>query len=99
MDEKTKGQGTLKKGIFFSAATCLVIFILWAGLMPKTAYKVLTGMLYAMGGSTAWLIELLIFIIFVGGLILACTKYGNIRIGGEKVVPRFKMWNWIAMSI
>ncbi len=35
----------------------------------------------------------------VGGLILACTKYGNIRIGGEKAVPRFKMWNWIAMSI
>lgn len=95
----TKERGTLKKGIFFSAAISLVAVIIAVGVWPQQAYKALTGLLYKMGGSFGWAIELLILFVFAGGLILACTKYGNLKIGGEDAKPHFSMWNWITMSI
>ena len=97
--EKQKEQGTLKKGIFFSAASCLVVFIGLVAAFPEKAYDVLTGLLYKMGGNFTWAIELLIFFVFIGGIILACTKYGNIKIGGKDAKPHFSMWSWITMSI
>lgn len=97
--QNTKAQGTLKKGVFFSAAISLVIFIGLVAVFPQQAYEVLTGLLYEMGRDFNWAIELLIFVVFVGGLILACTKYGNLRIGGKDAKPNFSMWSWITMSI
>lgn len=97
--QKSKVQGKLRKGVFFPAAGALVIFIGLVAAFPDKAYEVLTGLLYKMGGSCGWAIELLIFFVFVGGLILACTKYGNIRIGGENAKPHYSMWSWITMSI
>lgn len=97
--QNTKELGTLKKGVFFSAAISLVIFIGLVAAFPQQAYEVLTGLLYEMGRDFNWAIELLIFIVFVGGLILACTKYGNLRIGGKEAKPNFSMWSWITMSI
>ena len=88
--QKSKVQGKLRKGVFFPAAGALVIFIGLVAAFPDKAYEVLTGLLYKMGGSCGWAIELLIFFVFVGGLILACTKYGNIRIGGDNAKPRYK---------
>lgn len=85
--QKSKVQGKLRKGVFFPAAGALVIFIGLVAAFPDKAYEVLTGLLYKMGGSCGWAIELLIFFVFVGGLILACTKYGNIRISGENAKP------------
>lgn len=97
--QKSTEQGKLKKGVFFSAAGSLVVFIALVAAFPDKAYEVLTGLLYKMGGDFGWAIELLIFFVFVGGLVLACTKYGNIKIGGEGAKPHYSMWNWIAMSI
>lgn len=97
--EKQNEQGKLKKGIFFSAATALVIFIGLVAIFPEKAYEVLTGLLYKMGGNFTWAIELLIFFVFIGGIVLACTKYGNIKIGGKDAKPHFSMWSWITMSI
>ena len=97
--QKSKVQGKLRKGVFFPAAGALVIFIGLVAAFPDKAYEVLTGLLYKMGGSCGWAIELLIFFVFVGGLILACTKYGNIRIGGDNAKPHYSMWSWITMSI
>ena len=92
-------SGKLKKGVFFSAAISLVIFIGLVGAFPEKAYKMLTGLLYEMGRDFNWAIEMLIFLVFVGGLVLACTKYGNLRIGGKAAKPKFSMWSWITMSI
>lgn len=97
--QKQQEQGKLKKPVFFIAAGALVIFIGLVAAFPEKAYNVLTGLLYSMGNNFAWAIELLIFFVFVGGIILACTKFGNIRIGGEDAKPHYSMWSWITMSI
>ncbi|MCF0229784.1 MAG: BCCT family transporter [Parasporobacterium sp.] len=97
--ETNSKSGKLKKGVFFSAAGCLTLGIILIGIFPDQAYEVLTGLLYAWGKSTGWLIELLIFVVFVGGLVLAATKYGNIRIGGKYAKPDYSMFSWITMSI
>lgn len=99
MDFKEEKIGTLRKGVFFSAAISLVIFIGLVGAFPEQAYETLTGLLYKMGESFNWAIAMLIFAVFVGGLILACTKYGNLRIGGDDAKPNYSMFSWITMSI
>ena len=92
-------KGKLKTGLFICAAGSLTVFIVLIAIFPEKAYETLTALLYAMGSNTCWLIELLIFGVFVGGLILACTKFGNITIGGKNAKPKYSMWAWCTMSI
>ena len=96
----SKNQSTkkLRKGVSFLLQEHSLAFIGLVAFADK-AYRYPAGLLYKMGGSCGWAIELLIFFVFVGGLILACTKYGNIRIGGDNAKPHYSMWSWITMSI
>ena len=63
--QKQTEQGKLKKGVFFSAAGSLVVFIALVAAFPNQAYKILTGLLYEIGEDFTWAIELLIFFVFV----------------------------------
>lgn len=97
--EKKTETGTLQKGIFTAGVITLVAIIAVVWIFPEQAYNVLTGLMYKMGEDFTWLIELLIFGVFIGGLIMACTKYGNVRIGGKDAKPQHSMWAWCTMSI
>ncbi len=98
-DLNKKKKVELNNAVFWPAIILLAIFIGFGVFQQETLGKILNNMLYGMADSAGWFFELLAFFVLILTVVIAVTKYGNIRIGGPDAKPDYKRWNWITMSL
>lgn len=99
MENLNKKKYPFDKIVFWPAFVCLVIFMVFGLFKTEAMGELLNKMLYGMADSVGWFFELMVFIVLIITIIVACTKFGNIRIGGPDAKPDYKYWNWLTMSL
>lgn len=89
----------INKAAFWPALACLCVLV-GAGVFAKdTLGSILNSILYGMADRAGWFFELFAIVCIILTIVLAFSKFGNIKIGGPDAKPDFKTWNWITMSL
>ncbi len=96
--EKYK-KGSLNLPAFIPAMVVLALF-LFIGFFHQDKLTAFMDMLFfALTDSMGWYFVLLALACLVLVFVFVIYKYGDIRIGGENATPKFKTFNWYAISI
>ncbi|TQD38821.1 BCCT family transporter [Haloflavibacter putidus] len=83
--------------VFFSSTLIIVLSVVFTIIFHKKAEVVFTQVQESVANKTDWLFILCINIFLVFLIFLAISKYGRLRIGGQKAKPEFKKISWFAM--
>lgn len=87
----------ISKPVFIPSAIITLVFVTFTIIFNDQAEKGFSSFQSYMSQNFGWFINIAInyFLFFV--LFLAISKYGKIRIGGEKATTDFSKFSWIAM--
>lgn len=88
---------TLKKPVFFGSAIALSIFTAWTLIMPDTAGTIIGTVVEYVGRWFGSYYILLATVILVFVLVIAFSKYGDMRLGPDDSRPQFSTFSWAAM--
>lgn len=86
-----------KNAVFLVSAIVISLLVILGALLPE-AFGEVAGRLF--GFTTVnfgWFYLLAVFILIIFLIGLAISKYGAIRLGGEKERPEFSFFTWIGM--
>ncbi|WP_100401934.1 BCCT family transporter [Bacillus sp. FJAT-42315] len=90
-------QTKVDRGIFFAALAVISIFTVPVLINPEKGNQFLSSILSFISGKFGTLYLLAAFLIFVGLIFLAVSKYGKIVLGNPKEKPEFSTTSWLAM--
>ncbi|KMY55803.1 glycine/betaine ABC transporter permease [Bacillus sp. FJAT-27231] len=83
--------------VFTVSAAVILFLVLLGAIMPKR-FGIVAGKLFDFTTiNFGWFYLLAVFIITIFLLVLATSKYGAIRLGGENEKPEFPFFTWVAM--
>ncbi|PAD34089.1 BCCT family transporter [Terribacillus saccharophilus] len=86
-----------KNPVFIVSSLVILALVLIGAIIPK-AFGAAAGRLFRFTTvNFGWLYLLAVFIVIVFLVGLAISKYGTIRLGGEKERPEFRFFTWIGM--
>lgn len=91
-------EASLKGNIvFWTSAVIVLILVLLGALMPD-AFGVVAGRLFDFSTRAfGWFYLISVFLIILFLIGLAISRYGSIRLGGEKERPELPVFTWIGM--
>ncbi|WP_246583162.1 glycine betaine uptake BCCT transporter [Clostridium simiarum] len=94
MNIKSKKQG---QQVYYISLAVTFIIVLWAIVSKDSFAKAANSLLDTLTNKFGWayLISMLIFVGFA--LILAFSKYGNIKLGSDNSTPEYSTTSWFAM--
>lgn len=91
--QNSKGSNT----VYFVSLVIVLIMSVW-GLAFSDSFGAFTAKTMSfLTTNFGWLYLLACFIFVVAALILAFSKYGNIKLGADDSVPEFSTKSWFAM--
>ena len=64
-------------------------------LLSKVAQQMFSGSLRSFG----WLYQVISVVAIIMALVIAFSKFGNVRIGGKDAKPKFSFASWFAMAL
>jgi len=90
-------DGRINPLVFYGSTTGIVLFALWAMLFTEQANDTIYGALAWISDSFGWfyfisVVSYLVFVIFI-----ACSRFGNIKLGPDHAEPEFNIVTWAAM--
>ncbi|KKB44476.1 BCCT family transporter [Bacillus thermotolerans] len=86
-----------KNPVFIVSAAVIMLLVL-LGAMAPTAFGDVSGRLFNFTTMNfGWFYLLAVFVIILFLIVLAVSKYGAIRLGGEGERPEFPFFTWIGM--
>jgi len=93
----TKKYFDVDNPVFWPSAVIIVLFIAVTLLIGEPMDKIFSAVQGGISNSGGWffVLSVNIFLFFV--LFIAFSKYGKIRLGGEKAKPEFSTLAWFAM--
>lgn len=91
-------KGNLLKNIVFSVSAVIIAVLAILGAVKPGAFGEVAGYLYRFTTNTfGWFYMLSIFAIIIFLIWVAASKYGTIRLGGDKEKPEYPFFTWIGM--
>jgi len=83
--------------VFYPSAVIAILFVVFTIIFQERAKREFGAFHAFMSDNFGWLINIGInyYLIFV--IVLAVSKLGNVRIGGDKAKPEFSKFSWVAM--
>src|SRR5690606_2864866 len=82
--------------LIFSAGSILIV-VLWGIFLPSSLGSFFDSALAITTKNFGWLYLWLVLALVVFALFLACSRYGNLKLGGEDDDPEFSLHSWFAM--
>ncbi|NBB88867.1 MAG: BCCT family transporter [Bacteroidetes bacterium] len=85
------------KPVFIPSAILIFLFItvtLWVGEPMADIFESITT---AITQNAGWFLIIAVNVFVVSALLLAFSKFGNIRLGGAKATPDFTTFSWFSM--
>ncbi len=99
MANKTVGQprDSLNKVVFYVSASLILLFSTITILFNEQANYVITAVLNWVSSTFSWyyLLAATLYMVFV--IFIACSRYGNIKLGPKHSKPEFSLLSWSAM--
>ncbi|WP_193166276.1 choline BCCT transporter BetT [Microbulbifer hainanensis] len=90
-------EAQLKKAVFYSSVIGIVLFSLWAMVFTEQANNVIFAVLAWISGSFGWFYFLAVVAYLAFVVIIAMSKYGDIKLGPDHAEPEFNVITWAAM--
>lgn len=86
-----------QQSVFVCSAVLAIMLVLWAMLTPASFRHLADSLMTILKEDFSWLYlgVMLGFLLFV--LVIAFSKYGNIRLGKEDEKPEYGLVSWFAM--
>ena len=94
---KKKELFSFHKPVFIPSAILIILFItvtLWVGEPMADIFESVTT---AITQNAGWFLIIAVNVFVVSALMLAFSKFGNIRLGGAKAIPEFTTFSWFSM--
>ncbi|TLS48908.1 BCCT family transporter [Paenibacillus antri] len=83
--------------VFYVSVAVASLFVLWGFLMPDQLAEVAANALAFITKTFGWYYLITTFLFLVFALILAFSRYGNIRLGQDDDEPEYPYFTWLAM--
>lgn len=83
--------------VFFGASAILVLMVLVAAINPQGTGESFQAIQDAIVTYGSWYYVLVVAIILVSVLLFTVTRYGDIKLGPDHVVPDYSFISWFAM--
>ncbi|MFD1215276.1 MULTISPECIES: choline BCCT transporter BetT [Microbulbifer] len=93
----TAEEAKLKPLVFYSSVIGITLFSLWAMFFTEQAGTVIYGVLGWISGSFGWFYFLAVVAFLVFVIVIAVSKYGDIKLGPDHAEPEFNIVTWAAM--
>lgn len=91
-------KGKLFKNVVFTVSSIIIAILAVLGAVRPGAFGEVAGYLYRFTtNSFGWFYMLSIFTIIIFLIWVAASKYGTIRLGGDKEKPEYPFFTWIGM--
>lgn len=97
MEDTKSKDGRLNRTVFACSAVIIVFFSLYTMLFNDSASAILDGVLAWVSTTFGWyyFFAASVYIIFV--LFIACSRYGNIKLGPKHSQPEYSLLTWSSM--
>ncbi|WP_104498175.1 choline transporter [Acinetobacter indicus] len=98
MQKKTEQTtDSLNKVVFFLSATLILLFSLVTILFNEQANLVIINILNWVSSTFSWyyLLAATLYLVFI--VFIACSRYGEIKLGPKHSKPEFSLLSWSAM--
>ncbi len=90
-------QDSLNKVVFFVSATLILLFSIATILFNEQANQVIINILNWVSRTFSWYYLLAATLYFVFIVFIACSRYGDIKLGPKHSKPEFSLLSWSAM--
>ncbi|MGG1880118.1 BCCT family transporter [Paenibacillus campinasensis] len=91
-------KGNLLKNTVFTVAAIIIAVLAVLGAVMPNAFGATASFLFNVTTSSfGWFYLLSVFVIIIFLIWVAASKYGNIRLGGDKQKPDYPFFTWIGM--
>ena len=83
--------------VFYGSVIGIVLFALWAMFFTASAGRVINGALGWISGSFGWFyfVAVVAYLVFV--IVVALSRFGDIKLGPDHAEPEFNVVTWAAM--
>ncbi len=85
------------KAVFGIAAVLSLVFLVYGAVAGASFNKAGTAILGWITGHFNWLFVLASAFFVLFSVVLACTRYGNIKLGPDDSRPEFSTFSWVSM--
>lgn len=93
----TEDEAHIKPVVFYGSIAGIVLFSLWAMLFTERAGAVINWVLSHISSGFGWFYFLAIVTYLVFVIVVALSKYGDIKLGPDHAEPEFNLVTWAAM--
>ncbi len=97
MIKSIRSKTTFSKNIMIPGLTVLILLSLLCAIFPDATQRVLNSVQQGIYKDLSWIYILLVSFFVIFQIILALSKYGNIRLGADNSEPQYGFFSWIAM--
>jgi len=90
-------QDSLNKVVFYCSATLILLFSIITILFNEQANLVIINILNWVSSTFSWyyLLAATLYLVFI--VFIACSRYGEIKLGPKHSKPEFSLLSWSAM--
>ncbi|GAA4616359.1 BCCT family transporter [Saccharopolyspora hordei] len=85
--------------VFYTSVALCAVFVLWATLFTDSLGAATQAALDWITGTFGWVYLLASLAVFGFLLVLACSRYGRIRLGADSDRPEFGTVSWLSMIL
>ncbi len=97
MSKDKQPTSELNKGVFFVSAAIIVFFSLYTMLFNQSASAILDSVLGWVSHTFGWYYFFTASLCIIFVLFIACSRYGDVKLGPKHAVPEFSLLTWSAM--
>ena len=93
----SSGHAPVNRSVFRSSAIALFVIVGLSALFPDAANGLFGAMQNGIVRYGSWYYVLVVAIILVSSVLVAMTRYGDIKLGPDHAEPDYSLWSWFAM--
>lgn len=90
-------EARIKPLVFYGSIIGIALFSLWAMFFTDAAGKLINGVLAWISSGFGWFYFLAVVAYLVFVIVVAISKYGDIKLGPDHAEPEFSVVTWAAM--
>ncbi|WP_035531184.1 BCCT family transporter [Halobacillus kuroshimensis] len=83
--------------MFWTSLAIGVLFVIWGVLFPEHLLSVMTTTKNQVLNTFGWFYQFCIALFFIGALVIAFSRFGQIKLGKEGEKPEYSRPTWFAM--
>lgn len=96
-EEGGRSAAPIDAPVFYTAVAALIVVLAGAALVPESAGEFFAGVQSTIVANGSWYYVLVVAILLVCTVVVALTRYGDIKLGPDHAQPAYSLVSWFAM--